>query len=718
MVISPTDLNTRNMAILEKIRKRTTVLILIIGLALFAFVISDVLTRGGMGGAKVGSAVGEVNGEAISIDEFRQKMELSSGRFGNQATSTQIVNSVWEQELRNRILSQQFEELGLDIEQDQVMELIRTNPSFTQNPQFQDENGFFDETAFRNFVADLRVNAPQQYQMWLESEQALIASAREQQYFDLIRAGVGATLQEGELEYHLANDQVDIRYARVPYSSIPDSTIRVSKDEINAYIKAHESDFKQEAARDIRYVFFEEKASEADESAITESMNGLLEDRMEYMEDLDSTVVTPGFRNTQEMDAFLDRNSDTKYDTIYRARKELPTQFADTLMNLGVGEIYGPYRDGNFFKVTRMMGRKPNGSVKASHILITYEGAERANPEITRTKEEAEAIATELLEQAREEGAVFAELARDNSDGPSAPRGGDLGYFQEGIMTPKFNDFAFQNEEGTIGLVETEFGYHIVKVDDKEDVVRLATLSRAIEPSEETVNALFTEATTFEMGVSEDKTVFADKAAEAGYQVRPVNKLNAMDENLPGLGAQRRIAQWAFDEATEVGDVRRFDLNNGYAVVQLTAAHREGLMSAEDASVQVLPRLRKEKKAAQIIGANQGKGLDEFASSNSVAVASASALNAKSPTIAGAGREPLVVGMAVIMETGQASGLIEGETGVFMLEVTNKEAAPEMENYAPYALNLKNSLSGRVITDVYNALREKADIVDNRATFY
>jgi peptidyl-prolyl cis-trans isomerase D len=285
-------------------------------------------------------------------------------------------------------------------------------------------------------------------------------------------------------------------------------------------------------------------------------------------------------------------------------------------------------------------------------------------------------------------------------------------------MTPKFNDFAFQNPVGTIDLVETEFGYHIVKIDDKRDLVRVAHFSRAIEPSEETVNALFTEATTFEMAVSEDKKGYAEKAAAQNYQVRPVNKLNAMDENLPGLGAQRRIVQWAFNEQTQVGDVRRFDLNNGYAIAQLTATHRKGLMPVEDASVQVLPILRKERKAARITSANQGKGLDEIASANGVSVASASALNVKSPTIAGAGREPLVVGTAVIMDSGKTSGLIEGESGVFKFEVTNKEVAPAMDNYAPYALNLQNSLGGRVNTEVYNALKEKAEIEDNRSVFY
>jgi peptidyl-prolyl cis-trans isomerase D len=716
MVFSPTDLKTLNMAILENIRKRTTVLILIIGLALFAFVISDVLTRGGMGGPKVGSSVGEINGEPISIEEFRKSMEVASNQ--SQATSTQIVNAVWDREVRTAILNQQFEELGLEIESDQVLELIRNNPSFAQNPQFQDENGFFDDTAFLNFIADLRVNAPQQYELWLQNEIALIQSAKEQRYFDLIRAGIGATLQEGELEYHLANDRVDIRYVRVPYSSVPDSTISVTKEEIAAYIKEHREDFKQEAARDIRYVFFEEKASEADEEAIREDMQELVGDRMEYKEEMDSTVVIPGFRTTDDMAAFLDRYSDSKYDTVYRAKNELPAQFADSLLTLQVGELYGPYRDNGFFRISRMMDKKENGSVKASHILITYEGAERANPQITRSKEEAEERARELLVEARKEGAVFAQLARENSDGPSAPRGGDLGYFQEGIMTQKFNDFAFNNQIGTIDLVETEFGYHIVKVDDKQDVVRLATFSRAIEPSDETINGLFTEATTFEMAVSEDKGGYAQKASEKEYQVRPVNQLKAMDENLPGLGAQRRIVQWAFNEETRVGDVRRFDLNNGYAIAQLTATHAEGLKSVEDASVQVLPRLRKEKKAAQIIAANQGKSMEEIASSNSVVVSSASALNAKSPTIAGAGREPLVVGTAVTMDPGKTSGLLEGETGVFKLEVTNKEEAPAMENYTPYANNLQNSLGARVTTEVYNALRERAEIVDNRSTFY
>ncbi|MGB5821416.1 MAG: peptidylprolyl isomerase [Saonia sp.] len=706
------------MAILENIRKRTTILILIIGMALFAFVISGIFTSNDFGGGKVGSSVGEINGEEISIDKFREKIEAASRRFGPNMSSMQLVNNVWDQEVRNTILGQQFEDLGIAIEQDQIINFIKTNPAYAQSPQFQNENGVFDESKFREFIVDLKVNSPSQYQLWLQDEQAIIQSAKEQTYFNLVKAGVGATLKEGELDYKLANDKVDVKYVRVPYSSIPDSSITITKAEIEAYINAHKEKYKQEKSRDIQFVYFEEKPSLGDETAIKDQITKLLEDTEEYSEERDTTDIISGFRNTTDVTAFLDRNSDTKFDTIYKPKKDLPVKFADTLAALKVGQIYGPYRDGDAFKVSKMIDRKPNGTVKASHILITYEGAERANPEIKRTKAEAEEKANELLKEAKKEDAVFTELARDNSDGPSAPRGGDLGYFQEGVMTEKFNDFAFGNAVGTIDLVETEFGYHIVKVDDKQDVMQIATLVRAIEPSEETINTLFADATKFEMGTTSDGKSFTDLAKESEYAVRPVNKIKEMDENLPGLSAQRSIVQWAFNEDTEVGAIKRFNINNGYAVVQLTAKYKEGLKTVEEASGAILPILRKERKANQIIAANKGKSMESFASDNNVSVATASALTIKSPTIPGAGREPLVVGTAFAMQEGDTSGLLEGESGVFKVSLTKKEEAPKLDNYSTYAANLRSSGAARVNTAVYNALKEASEIEDQRSIFY
>ncbi len=260
------------MAILESIRKQTTILILIIGLALFAFVISGVFSNGGLVGGKVGSSIGEINGEEISIDGFREKVDIASRNSGPNASTMQTVNQVWDQEVRNAIMGQQFEDLGVNIEQDQIMNYVGTIPGYAQNPQFQNENGVFDPNKFRSFIADLKVNNPAQYNFWLQNEASIIQSAKQQTYFNLIKAGVGATLKEGELDYHLANDKITIKYVRIPFTSIPDSSITVSKSEIRKYIEEHKEDFEQQAARDIQFVYFEEKPSAEDETAVKDAI--------------------------------------------------------------------------------------------------------------------------------------------------------------------------------------------------------------------------------------------------------------------------------------------------------------------------------------------------------------------------------------------------------------------------------------------------------------
>jgi peptidyl-prolyl cis-trans isomerase D len=220
------------------------------------------------------------------------------------------------------------------------------------------------------------------------------------------------------------------------------------------------------------------------------------------------------------------------------------------------------------------------------------------------------------------------------------------------------------------------------------------------------------------METIENESSFSEIAKKSEYTVRPVNKLKQLDENLPGLGTQRNIVQWSLNNDTEVGDIKRFNINNGYAVVQLTGSYKEGLMSPEDASARVLPIIRKERKAAQIIASNKGKTMDAIAKDNNTSVSTASALTVKSPTIPGAGSEPVVVGTAYGMKEGETSGLIEGGTGVFMIQIVKRTEAPKLDNYSTYANTLKSNAANSVNNAVYNALKEASEIKDKRATFY
>ncbi|RAV29742.1 peptidylprolyl isomerase [Sinomicrobium soli] len=703
------------MAVLEKIRKRSLILILVIGLALFSFVISDLFRNGG-GMNNFTSSIGEVNGTALSRAEFADEVEYFSRQYGERASTVQVVNQVWERQVQGTLLDEQCEALGINIEKDQIINVVKANPAFAQDSTFLNDAGLFDEDKFVEFIADLRLNNPAAYEQWKLQEDALIKSAREQTYFNLIRAGVGATLKEGELAYKLENDKVDIRYVKVPYNTIPDSLVSVSDSEIQKYIDQHKEEYKDEASRDIQYVYFEEKPSDEDEKEIKDGITALLNGRVEYNSATDTNDTLPGFSAVENVADFVNANSDIPFDTTYVAKSALPASLADTLFNLGVGQVYGPYKDGDHYKLSRMLGKKAGGSVKASHVLIAYEGAMRANPQVSRTREEAEAKAKEILGEARKSGTDFAQLARENSDGPTASRGGDLGYFTEGSMVPPFNDFVFANEAGKIGMVETDFGFHVIKIEDKQDVVQIATIARKVEPSQNTVNNLFTEATRFEMEATDGN--FTDVAKEMKFQVRPVNNLKAMDELLPGIGRQRSVVQWAFNNDTGAGDIKRFDVASGYIVAQLTNKRKAGVAKAKDVAALVRPILRKQKKAQKIKEDSNTSSLDDFASSNSVNVATATGLNMKTPTISGAGREPKVVGAAFALDEGATSGVIEGRDGAYMVTVTKKTEAAAQENYATYTNTLKttnrNTVNGRVLS----ALEEAAEIKDNRALFY
>jgi peptidyl-prolyl cis-trans isomerase D len=697
------------MAILEKIRQRSLVLILVIGLALFAFVISDLFRSQGFGSSK--SIVGEVNGTDIKIDEFRADVDQLSRQYGPNVSNTQVVNQVWNQRVQQALYAEQFEELGLHVEKDQIINVVKSNPQFASNPQFLNEAGLFDEDKFIEYLADLKATNPAAFSIWQQQEKRLIEMAQQQMYFNLIKAGITSNFKEGKESYKMENDKVDIKYVQVPYNSIPDSTVTVSKKEIQSYINEHKSEFEEEASRNINYVLFEEKPSAKDEDAIVNKITALLEDQV-----VEGDTV-PGLKTTGKIELFVNRYSDVRYDSTYVSKKRLPVLFADSLFKLNVGEVYGPYKDAEAYKISRMVAKKPNGSVKASHILIAYKGATRANPEVSRTKEEAKAKAEELLAKAKLDPDTFTALARDNSDGPSAPQGGDLGYLEQGATVQPFNDFIFGNDVETIGLVETDFGFHVIRIDDKEDQVLLATIVMELEPSEETTNQLFSDATKFEIAVAEKD--FQETAKESDYVVRPVNKIKVLDENLPGIGNQRPIIKWAFDEETKVGNIKRFNIPNGYVIAQLTKKTEKGLITPEEASARVLPKLRKQKKAAIIKEKNSGvTTLDAFAKANNRQVNSATTLTMKSPTIAGAGREPKVVGASFALDQGKTSGLIEGESGVFMVEVTKKDPSIELDNYGTYANTLKNGYRGSVNSKVFTALKEAAEIEDKRSDFY
>ena len=707
------------MAILNSIRKRGVFLIIIIALALFSFILADVIRNGGFSSEKSLTTVATINGETLTRDIFMKQVELTQRNLGENGTTAQAMNMVWDRELRNVLQQQQYDALGLTAQKEQLEEALRMG--LASNPTFQDADGVFSSLKVQEYIANVKATNPTAYQQWLDYENNLKSGALQTTYYNMIKAGMRSTLSEGEQEYRYQNDKINMQYVYVPYTSIPDTDVSVTDSEIEAYIRKNAADYEQTPQVDVQFVSFSEAPSDADIADAETAITSLLKDREVYNSNIKATEILKGLENTQDYQNFINDNSDVPFQDRYFFKSDIPEAIAEDLFATPLNGIYGPYKLGNNNNISKVIGitQMPD-SVQSRHILIRYQGSFRASDAITRSKEDAKAMADSIAGVLKRNKNKFEDLAKTLSDDKSnSDTGGDLGYSGPGKMTKDFNDFIFDNKTGTLGVVETEFGFHVVEVQEqknKQKAMKFATISKEIEASEKTLNEVFANASRFE--VAAQKGDFSQIAKTQELALKPVNKIGALDATIPGVGNNRSIVNWAFGEDVSVGDVKRFSILDGYVVVQLTRKSPKGLMSIAEVSSLVMPKLRNAYKAKQIMATISGDDLDAIASSQGITVQNATAITMAAPIIPGAGAEPEVVGAAFAKAAGETTSLIAGEKGVFKARVTAVNNAPALENYASYANQLNSAATPAVNTKVYQALKNAAEIEDNRANFF
>jgi len=706
------------MALLGQIRQRSFFLIIVIGMALFAFVISGVFTNN-LGNSSPLDPIAIVNDKEVDIELFRFNVEQTERNY-NYST-LQAVSAVWDQTIRSTIFNQEYEILGIDAGKAQLEEIISSNNAFLNDSRFLNESGFFDFGLFTNFIISMKINNPEGYENWKSQEANLIALAKEKIYLDLIRASAVFTDSEGKDAYHMENDQVSIEYVQLPYSLIPDSIISISDREIKQYIFDNSDKFKREPTKAIRYVLFNEEATEEDILNQRTFLESIIDNKTEYndVSKLNDTII--GFKEVHEVSDFVAQYSSIGFDSIYKPKGQLSSEYAEILFNLSEREVFGPYKDGNDLKITRIMDRKKGGSIRASHILIAYKEATRANSSVVRNKNEAKKKANNLFRRIRRNPKLFEELVKDNSDGQSNVLGGDLGFFQEGYMAQKFYDFANKNRIGKIGLVETEFGFHIIKIKEKQDIVLTADIIQPIIPSESTSNDLFKSATIFEMeAIKADINEFEKIAESQNLKVKPVDYVNVLDDNLPGLPQQRQIVQWAFTSDSDVGDIKKFNLSSGgYAVVQITKSRDKDIAQINEVRSDVFEKLKNEKKVKLLNDKyTELSSLEELSQKSNNEIQSASALTQLNAVLAGAGQEPYVIGAAFSLNNNQTSDLINGLSGLYKIRLINKNIAIDLENYSAYSNTLRVAENSRINAAIYEALKSSASIEDNRSLYY
>jgi peptidyl-prolyl cis-trans isomerase D len=716
------------MAILNKIRQQSLVLIVVIAMALFAFVLSGLFDGSANFSSKSQNVVATVNGIDLKRDDFMNKVENAQRQYGNSMSSTQAMNTVWDQEVRNAVFEKQYEALGLTVERDYIRSLL--SQSLASFEEFKNDAGLFDENKLNEFIANLKAIQPEtailngspiNFEAWTNFEANIAVTGKEQMYTNMVRAGVIGTLADGELDYKLENDNVDLKFIQIPFASIPDSTITVSQGDIKTYINKNKDKYEVDESRDLYFVQFKEEPSLEDEEAIKNEVASLVKGKTDNSTTAGIDETEIGFKDSKNEAAFLAEHSATKLYDGYLFKNTLPTAIADSVYNMNVGDVYGPYKDGNFYKATKLIDIKQVAdSVKVRHILIPFVGATRVDATVTKTDSEAKKTADSIYTVLKGNRSKYKSLLSLSSDKVSNEKDGEIEFAYTDSFAPEFRDYSFENNVGDFAVVKTAFGYHIIEIlkqGDRQKAVKIGILSLPIEPSEQTIDDVYNETSKFEIAVT--KGVFQDVAKENGYTVKPVSNIKELDETIPGLGAQRAMVRWSFEDGVKVGSVKRFNIQGGgYAVAVVSAINEKGLMTTEKASVTALPAIRKEKKAALIKERVSGKTLEEVSASEGQIIKTAAAVNMKNPTLSGAGREPYVIGAAFGLSEGGTSKVLAGNLGMYMIQVTKITKAVELPSYQAAANKVGAAKANSVSAALFTALKDAAKIDDNRAAFY
>ncbi|MEQ6123056.1 peptidylprolyl isomerase [Pseudotenacibaculum sp. MALMAid0570] len=713
------------MAILSKIRERSVALIAVIGLALFAFVLDPSTLSDFFNSSKV-NEVGEVGGESISRQEYAEAVDSYKTRTQNRATEMQAANAVWNNLLREKIYNQQLEEAGVTIGESDVWNQLISYPSVSQNPQFFNEAGLFDEDKFKQFWIDIRSREDQTLaKAWEDYKDLIALNLKRDTYNNLVTAGLGASLQEGKDTYNEENTLMSADFVYVPYTSIADSLINVSKSDIEAYVKSHPNEFQVEESRDLSFVLFEIKATEGDKNDIKNQVAGFLQDTEDR-----NGIKIEGFKNTSDYSTFFDENeSDLPLVENYVLEAQLPTVISQQVVAGNVNDTFGPYEEGNNYKISKIVDivKRPD-SVNSSYILIPHVGAARAGADVTQTVEQARATADSIFKLVRNNKKKFAEMASKFNTDNSKDKGGEFGWINhQNAFSPRFDkdyaEFIFNNKKGKVEVIKTAFGFHIIRIDDqknKQNAYKLITFGKEIKASQATEDAVFQEAETFALSIMDGNTnKFYSAAREKNYTTRPAVGLKVLDDKLPSLPRtnNRPVITWAFSKDTKQGDFKRFDTEGGYIVATLVGKTEKGLMPVTKATGRVKPLLLNEKKAKLIREKMSGATLNDIATSNKITVRKANDVALKSPSITGVGFEPNVVGAMYYAKENQLYKGIDGNKGVFAFVITKKTKPTELPNYESTRQRLAQERKSRT-GNIFEALKKSSDIEDYRALFY
>lgn len=694
------------MSIIQNIRERGAwIIFAIIAIALVAFLLQDGIGRKN-GGNDV-TTLGKVNGEVINKIEFEEKLDIQVQQYASQGVKReQMIGYLWEQEISRLLFKSEAEKLGITVGTKELSDVLFGNESPFRN-EFTDKNtGEFKVNDAKNAIAQIKKSKNKDQINQIEKIYIVpsIENRIRNKYQALVVRGVQIPKWLAEKQYAEQNSIASIKYVGVSYNSISDSTIKVSNDDIAAYLKENQAAYQvDETSRNIGYIGFSAAPTASDSLNAKNEINALKD----------------AFKSSTDDAAYLNKvGTEIPYYNSYISRKTLQIPEKDSVLGMGIGNVYGPYVDGRNYTIAKLLGIKQwSDSTNVRHILIATNNPQNGQ----QVRDDSTAKKTiDSVSAAIKGGASFEALcAQYSDDGGSKAKGGDLGMFAQAQMVPVFNDFAFDNPVGTKGVIKTEFGYHyveILKQTAKGPAYKLAYLSKPINPSNETINAASTAAAQF-VANSKDVKSFNENAVKLNKQVLPATGIKANDFEIQGIGETRQMVRWVFEKNVNAVS-EPFEIADNYLVAVITSEEKKGLSSVDAARPKVEGIIRDQKKAEKIKSTLKGNSLEAIASGVKALVQNADSLSFANSIVPGLGNEPKIIGAAFNKSLiNKTSTPIAGNSGVFVISVNSQGALQAQQDLIFYKEEILNRTRSAIFRSNVS-LKKIAKIEDNRFKLY
>ncbi|MBA3664773.1 MAG: SurA N-terminal domain-containing protein [Bacteroidetes bacterium] len=725
--VQPAENKKESTSVLEKIRRRTGLLVGIVGLALLIFILESLLSSGqSIFGGGDASTIGVINGKKIDRNDFLMRVENQLNVIRQQkqsndiddATRSQVVDYVWQQMISDMVIKPEYNKVGITVGENEVYDKVVANPSPLISQRLTDQktgriyeqlagpDGNLDRGKWKQFVQNA---GPNEEGFIKQMEEDVKNTRYAEKYASLIRKGLYTTTAEAKEMSKTDNTSLSLTYVIKRFDTMSDSAVKVTDADIQKYYNDHSYEFKNiETTRKIEYVAFNVVPSADDLAAI--------------QKDAERAAAEFKGKNLREDSSFIAQESQNGNITIQDFNKKSMIVRDSSIFTAPVGAVFGPYNEGAFFKIYKLEGvNSIADSAKVRHILIGTIDPQTQQPK--KSNEQAKKQADSLLVLLKEKKVSFDTLVKTVSDDMgSKTNGGDYGWFDEnkGFVQP-FKDAGLMGTKGNISVIQTQFGYHIIEVLDvskaRHNSYRVAQIFKQIAPSDETNQKIFASANEFG-GKHNSAELFDKGIREQKLAPRIADNIKESDKQLPGLEAAKELVRWTY--SANKGDVAVFSFADKHIVAKLSGIKNRGTLPLEEVKDDVIAKVTLEKKSELFMNefknkAAGSKSASEYAAKLGLEPKAVEKLMAAGHNVEGLGHDDILIGTALGTKAGQTSKPVIGDNGVFVLTVNNVNTATASADVKMKQRQVEQMQGGRADYEAFNALKELAEIEDHKS---